>query len=282
MSNSIVSALRSSSSRLSFAVLGALVVSASAGAELITTYNSFQRYGVAGGVGAIRSAAISTSVDVFPGGTVSVTRPNGSNSWTDVSGSAERRRFYLGNNTASSDADYVNWMQSNQVGNWQFSFDYGNGAMNHSWDSAPHYLPESDRNYLALTASSATLVDQIRLQGLTGTFTFHLAAPISGVSSSYADVFFGGQRATLFNGPSGPVSSFTLTFNSAISTSSFMRMTYSAVTNESILATTGFGGAQMRVQSGFFNETVYGIEPVPAPGAIALFGLVGLAGRRRR
>lgn len=285
MSNSILSALGSSSSRLSFAVLCAVLVSASASADRIVQYTGIVRYGEAGGVGAIRNANLVVAVESLTGQTVSATRANGSSTWDDFFATSVRKQFFLFNNTASSDAEFLNWEQTNQVGNWQYSFDYGdgNGASSYNWDSTPHYVAESSRTYLALTASSASLVEQIRSQGLTGTFTFNLAESVTGVYSFAADVSFGGQYVELFNGASGPISSFTMTFNQPISTTAKMLLSYHGTVPESIISETGgmFGGP-ITVEHGYFADTVYGAAPVPAPGAIALFGIAGLAGRRRR
>ena len=287
MSNSILSALGSSSSRLSFAMLGAVLVSASASAERINQFNAFQRHGTAGGVGAIFSASVTAEMDWLPGHTVSATRPTGSSAWQYTSNPTRTTQQYFEfYESGSSDADYVNWMQANQVGNWQYSFDFGAGAgpTSYNWDSTPHYLAESNRNYLSLTASSAYLFEQIRSQGLTGTFTFDLTAPVSGTSnSSIALVVFGGAYTEIYNGVSGPVSTFTMTFNEVVDPTAVMRIALSEILGETIIsATGGLNGDPITVVDGYLAETIYGLTPVPAPGAIALFGIAGLAGRRRR
>ena len=69
----------------------------------------------------------------------------------------------------------------------------------------------------------------------------------------------------------------------AISTNLKLLLGYHRAVNESVISETGgmFGGP-ITVEHGSFADTVYGAAPVPAPGAIALFGIAGLAGRRRR
>ncbi|MFM1823966.1 MAG: hypothetical protein RI967_2232 [Planctomycetota bacterium] len=198
----------------------------------------------------------------------SVIRPNGATDWGFI-GDDQVSQFLFDSVNGIDSTTAESWMQSNYVGGWQVSWD---GSNTFTADTSPYYTSILSRDYLELTADSVALFENIRANGLTGTFTFTLTEPhfskgqgvayISG-SSGYESTYLGG-------------STFELTIADALSADSNLVLQYRT---GAFIETFASGDSAYMTQ---FSETVYGTGIVPAPGAIALLGLAGLLARRRR
>ncbi|MFM1868951.1 MAG: hypothetical protein RL591_2359 [Planctomycetota bacterium] len=198
-----------------------------------------------------------------------VVRPNGATDWSFV-GTDQVSQFIFDSTNGIDATTAEAWMQSNYVGNWQVSWD---GTNTYTPNTSVAYTPLLQREYLEMTSSSVALFENIRTNGLTGTFTFTLTEPhyskgqgrayISGPSGYAAGTFLGG-------------STFELTITNALAADSILFLQYYT---GAYLDTFASGDSAYMTQ---FSETVYGTGVIPAPGAIALLGLAGLTGRRRR
>ena len=198
----------------------------------------------------------------------SVVRPNGATNWSFV-GNDQVSQPLIDTTNGIDSATAESWMQSNYVGNWQVSWD---GNTTYTANTSNYYIPLLEREYLELTADSAALFENIRTNGLTGTFTFNLTEPhySKGQGRAYISGTSGFTMANLEG------STFQLTIASALSADSRLALQY--ITGAFIDTFSSGDTAYMTMVS----ETVYGTGVIPAPGAIALLGLAGLAGRRRR
>ena len=195
-------------------------------------------------------------------------RPNGATDWAFLGN--DQASLYIFDSTNGIDATTAEaWMQSNYVGNWQVSWD---GTNTYTTNTSVAYTPLLEREYIELTSSSVALFENIRANGLTGTFTFTLTEP------HYSK----GQGTAGFSGSSGFVatslngSTFELTITNALSADTKLFLEYYT---GAYLDTFASGDSAYMTQ---ISVTMYGTGIVPAPGAIALLGLAGLAGRRRR
>ena len=160
------------------------------------------------------------------------------------------------------------WNEANAEGTWTFTA----GGVTRSLDTTGYYIDESERTYLELTEQSANLWSSILSNNLTGTFTFDLksAATIAG-----GWVFSYGTSFQFTNFSAGDTS-FTLTLTVEMTSGI---ATLALLDGELRSFNGGFDGD--RVEN--YTQTIYTNNPaIPAPGAIALLGLAGLAGRRRR
>ena len=175
---------------------------------------------------------------------------------------------------AMSESTTDSWARGATAGVW--TADFGNGSFN--FDLAPYYTAAADRNYITLTGSSLAQWNNIRANHLTGLFTFQLTQSISSLGFATAAAYsnLGSAFATI----SGD--SFTINFTTATTSGAFSAAPYMYLRGErAALATLDINGNSVS----YFEENVTvvgGAMPVPAPGAIALLGLAGLAGRRRR
>lgn len=157
--------------------------------------------------------------------------------------------------------------------NGTWSADLGGGAF--SFDTTSVYRTAAQRNYLTLTSASVALWNNIAATNATGSFTFELTQSagslgLSGgiglayipVGSNYIVATFGANST-----------SFTVNITEAVGQNPWLYL--EVHTPKTTL------NSQYNVW--YETESVTAIGgAVPAPGAIALLGLAGIAGRRRR
>jgi MYXO-CTERM domain-containing protein len=190
-----------------------------------------------------------------------VTQPNGLvNSIMSFGGPAE----------TYSESYVDSWIGGYGNGTW--SANLGNGTF--QFNTTPYHKTAAQRNYLTLTSSSFALWNNIVATNATGSFTFELTQSLSslGFSTGHAFTNLGGSTLLDVNSTSFTVN-VTQTNNPSIP--SFL----SLVGAEPSLLVYSANGDNVGYLT--TSSTVIG-GAVPAPGAIALLGLAGLAGRRRR
>ncbi len=253
--------------RLISVALLALSASVAHAADFNITSN-FWRVGTTSGLGGVLNNSIYVRSNIQ--GSLDATRPNGQSDWTSSSSSSGFASLRLQgagmwNGSALGDpvmdiAGAADWMTQNARGLWSVT----NASGIHSFDSTSAYIAPEDRVYNELTSSSAQQYLDIVQNGSIGTFTFNLSqAAIAGTAW-----VLGGPGGTLQYGEIGLGStSFTVTLASALADTVWMQVAHSQSVD------------------GFSNTTGVAYSAListPAPGALALFGLVGLAGRRRR
>jgi MYXO-CTERM domain-containing protein len=218
--------------------------------------------------------------NLYAGGAVNVNRPTGT---TVTNVSATPWQFTNGGDLTVSDnmslgtpaetysESYVDsWVSG--FGNGTWSANLGNGAF--QFDTTPYYKTAAQRNYITLTASSVALWNNIVATNATGNFTFELTQSLSSLGYAFGNAFtnIGGVALLDINSTTFTVN-FTQINNSPIPAFLYVAGTESASTIYSA------NGDTVSYQNA--TGTVIG-GAVPAPGAIALLGLAGLAGRRRR
>ena len=243
----------------------ALSATAVASADQVNVTSAAGRLaGVAGLTNQFGYAAVNVR-ETFQGARPATIRPNGETSW-QYSDPTQASTFLVDWQNGVSAATAESWMQSNAAGEWQVAF--GGSSTYSGFDTSYYYTELMQRQYIELTSSSAQLFENINANGLTGTCTCTLTEPhySKGQGRAYTT---SGADVTL-NG-----STFNLTFNQALSADAMLFLQFQTGT---------FLGYMGNTNSAYLtqiSETVYGAA-VPAPGAIALLGLAGLAGRRRR
>ena len=218
--------------------------------------------------------------NLYAGGAVNASRPTGTTitnvsatPWQFTSGGelTVSDNMSLGTPAATYSESYVDsWVSG--LGNGTWSANLGNGAF--QFDTTPYYKTAAQRNYITLTASSVALWNNIVATNATGNFTFQLTQSLSSLG------FVSGRAAT-------NIGEFTvLDVNSTSFTVNFTQINNSpfpAFLNiwglEQRSTVYSANGDTVTYQNG--TGTIIG-GAVPAPGAIALLGLAGLAGRRRR
>lgn len=248
--------------------------------QIVGPSGSIQGYAVNVGHAQNQSASSLTAI-----------RPNGQQTW-------EYFNPFIGliqtsGSSLLSAAEAESWSNDNFNGTWQYG---QGGTTDRTFDMAPVYSSWTSntglaqQRFVSLTASSIAQFEAIRAQGLTGTFTFNFDSPVSQYNTA---VNVNGHpqanlsiqyTAFISNGMTQPYeivdidgSSFSVNITSALESTANLRVTQ-AIRYEWVSTTYNRSAT-------FRNDTYYGIAPVPAPGAIALFsltGLAGLAGRRRR
>jgi MYXO-CTERM domain-containing protein len=243
----------------------ATTVFASTAEAAVSINTQFTRYADSSGLGNIlyQSVAIGGEIDTP---VTAATRPNGQSNWGGGF-SGYLREWGPSVLSGASDAEAIAWNEANAKGTWTFT----SGGVTRSLDTTGFYKAESERTYLELTEQSANLWSSILANNLTGTFTFNLKS----AATSGGFWYFGYGTSSQFSGFSAGDTSFTLTFTSEMTNG---------------IATLGLLEGELRYFNGFDGDeiessaqTIYTNDPaVPAPGAIALLGLAGLAGRRRR
>lgn len=225
------------------------------------------------GVGGISNQFAYAAVNVresFGGMLPTTIRPNGQSTWDGNYGnqvSSWINDFQVG--IAASTAE--SWMQSNAVGQWQVAFD-GSSTYN-TFDTSFYYTQLMDRQYIEMTSASVQLFENIKANGLTGTFTFTLTEPHYSKGQGFAYI----SAASGFASANLDGSTFQMTLNQALSADAMLTLQFQTGT---FLGYVG-GGSTNTAYLTQISETVYGAA-VPAPGAIALLGLVGLTRRSRR
>ena len=236
-----------------------------------------QSGGVVGYAGQSEVAATSNQF----GSGLSAVRPNGGNDWPftqSYSGFQQGTLLstFIGigpsGATPISLGELDSWMYSNYRGTWNYEW---NGADASSFDTAPYYSVPSSLDFVSLTPESVALFNTIRSQGLTGQFTFSIDQSVtSGVTSSGLSF---STRIKLGDGPAVDIngSSVTLDVTSPLAATALLILN---TTNETVKV----AGPVWQVQNFEKAISYYGTASVPGPGVFAMFGLAGIAARRRR
>ena len=216
------------------------------------------------------------------GGTLlSATRPNGATNWPQQYGSWQ---VSTPQGPPLTGAQIDSWMDSNSRGTFSCTWSVGVGATypgtyQTSGDFAPYYVAPTARTYLQLTQSSIAQFNDICANGLTGTFTFNTTQDINQAGFVGASFFISGPTAAFSNYVSSG-NTLTVTIQSALSTYSSLLL-FGGTSQASFQETTNYPyPGDARYNS--ISNTLYQAAPVPAPGALALLGLAGLSGGRRR
>jgi MYXO-CTERM domain-containing protein len=245
------------------------LVSTAAHAGSATVFTSMNRFQDANGL-----------TNLYAGGAVNTNHPTGTTitnvsatpwQFTEPSGGMVRSAMALGNPAETYSESYVDsWIGGYSNGTW--SGDLGNGAF--QFDTTPYYKTAAQRNYITLTASSVALWTNIVATNATGNFTFELTQSLSSLGYAFGNAFtnIGGGALLDINS-----TSFTVTFTQ-INNSPIPAFLYVSG-SESDSTVYSANGDLVTYKNA--TGTVIG-GAVPAPGAIALLGLAGLAGRRRR
>jgi hypothetical protein len=118
-------------------------------------------------------------------------------------------------------------------------------------------------NYGLFAGDSSGQLQSLGGMGFDNAFNTALASPFTVVDSNTFSSYYSGGGA-LFTNPNGPAGSQYFAFTSLADGGVFVKVRSSAPDAS-------------RIDNGTFTYSA-----VPAPGAIALLGLAGLAGRRRR
>ena len=216
------------------------------------------------------------------GGTLlSATRPNGQTNWPQQYGSWQ---VSTPQGPPLTGAQIDSWMDSNSRGTFSCTWSVGVGATypgtyQTSGDFAPYYVAPTARTYLQLTQSSIAQFNDIIANGLTGTFTFNTTQDINQAGFVGASFFISGPTAAFSNYVSSG-NTLTVTIESALSTYSSLLL-FGGTSQASFQASTNYPFPETARYNSASN-TLYQAAPVPAPGALALLGLAGLSGGRRR
>jgi len=236
-----------------------------------------QSGGVVGYAGQSEVAATSNEF----GSGLSAVRPNGGNDWPltqSYSGFQQGTLLstFIGigpsGATPISLGELDSWMNSNYRGTWNYQW---NGADASSFDTTPYYSVPSSINFVSLTPESVALFNTIRSQGLTGQFTFSINQSVTtGMTSSGLSL---STRIRLGNGPAVDIngSSVTLTVASPLAATA-------TLTLDTFNETVRVPSPVWQVQNFEKTSSTYGSAAVPGPGVFAMFGLTGIAARRRR
>ena len=211
-------------------------------------------------------ANISHRQDQSPASPIAATRPNGQQTWSSSSDSELQTSFALTSSVSAMNA----WCEDKCKGVWQYG---QGGTTTRTFDTTPYYAMQASQEFMSLTADSINLFNTIRSQGQTGTFTFNLTQQAMVGSSCKA--LIAGETGAPYEILEIAGSSFTVDITSALGTNAVMvidnniQWEYLSIeTSHTVL---------------FQNRSIFGLpSAIPAPGAIALLGLAGLTGRRRR
>ncbi len=216
------------------------------------------------------------------GGTLlSATRPNGATNWPQQYGSWQ---VSTPQGPPLTGAQIDSWMDSNSRGTfsctWSTSGGTYPGTYQTSGDFAPYYVAPTARTYLQLTQSSIAQFNDIIANGLTGTFTFNTTQNISQAGFVGANLRILGGPSLVRSDDMSSGNTLTVTIESALSTYSSLLL-FGGTSQASFQASTNYPFPETARYNSISN-TLYQAAPVPAPGALALLGLAGLSGGRRR
>jgi MYXO-CTERM domain-containing protein len=220
---------------------------------------------------------------------LSAIRPNGESGW---------QYSYPGfgliqtsGESLMSAAAMDSWSGTNFTGVWQYG---QNGVTNRTFDTTSTMANWAtntglaEQRFVGLTSGAAAQFETIRSQGLTGNFTFDLDTSVTqwnggtAIAGQPNGQMFVTYTAFISNGMSQQPyeilnvggSSFSVSITSALASNATLKVTQ-AIRYEWVSQTYNRSVTVV-------NDTYYGTTPVPAPGAVALLGLAGLGGRRRR
>ena len=168
-----------------------------------------------------------------------------------------------------SGAEANAWMLAFGTGTW--SADLGAGPIEFTLPSAAYAAP-SERAYAELTTASFQLWRDIVSQGLTGTFTLEMTRTVEEMGASSVE-FIGAAQGI-----------------AATNSGRFLSLQVSAQTDWSMplmisvnrTASVAFQDSGNQFLYWERSNTMLVPDAVPAPGAIALLGLAGAVGLRRR
>ena len=236
-----------------------------------------QSGGVIGYAGQSEVAATSNQF----GSGLSAVRPNGGNDWPltqSYSGFQQGTLLstFIGigpsGATPISLGELDSWMNSNYRGTWNYQW---NGADASSFDTTPYYTVPSSLNFVSLTPESVALFYAIRSQGLTGQFTFSIDQSVTSGQSSTGFNF--GTRIRLGNEPAVYINGSSVTVNVTSPLAATALLTLDT-RNETVKV----AGPVWQVQNIEKITSMYGTAAVPGPAVFAMFGVAGIAARRRR
>ena len=235
--------------------------------------SNFWRHADSSGLNGVLSNMIVANVET--GATAgTVTRPNGDSTWASTIGGFRVFGPAAFNGSPTLNPLYTDiaaasaWNDANGRGQWTAVV---NGT-SRTFDTTSAWISPASRYFPELTAASADQYLNIVNNGLTGTFTFNLAQAWTGtgnwILSGPTSSFTGSGQIN------AGATSITVQINAALASDTFFQlasMSFTQLTSDVTMSQT--------------VGVAYGNFTVPAPGAIALFsltGLAGLAGRRRR
>jgi len=196
--------------------------------------------------------------------------------FTIPSGSFTNSVLRLGGPSASqplTESEVDSFLNTHTRGLWTAN----TGTSTFQFDTTSVVKSAAQRNYLTLTASSVALWENIVATNAVGTFTFELTQSLGSLGFDMGNWGTNGSNVSwdFFDLAS---TSFSLTVSAATEPSQRATQLFlTASTAESTLYSANGNSANYLEVS----VTLVG-GAVPAPGAIALLGLAGLAGRRRR
>ena len=228
--------------------------------------------GVVGYGGSCQVAGFSPDAPI--GSALLAVRPNGGNDWTFSQPTFRSTDIGIGPSGLAlvGLGELDSWMNSNYRGTWNFSW---SGANPSSFDTTPYYSVPSSINFVSLTPESLALFYTIRSQGLTGQFTFSIDQSVtSGQSSSGLNL---STRIKLGSGLAVDINGSSVTVNVMSPLAATALLTLSTF-NETVKVQ----GPVWQVQNFEATNSYYGFAAVPGPGVFAMFGLTGIAARRRR
>ena len=261
-----------SRSMVASTLLAATFMSCSAMADQINVVSWTSRIGNATGLTdeyaqAYIEAETRYGSQAFP----SLARPNSDTNWDSTTATTAR----LGYTGTMNGASIESWMSSNYSGAWDVTYA---GSSTQSFDTSPYYQSVTGREYLELSAASATQFENIVANGLTGTFTFELTAPhySEGQGRAYISgdgtLAHGDSDLTYLNG-----STFQLTIASALGADAKLVL---QLQSGAFIGTFPTGDDAYMT---WFGESVYGAASTPAvPGPMVIASLAGLGLARRR
>jgi MYXO-CTERM domain-containing protein len=226
--------------------------------------------GVVGYLGSCQVAGSSPEI----GSGLFAVRPNGGNDWTFSEPTGRFTNIGVGPSGLApiSLGELDSWMTSNYAGTWNFNW---SGADPSSFDTTPYYSVPSSIDFISLTPESVALFYAIRSQGLTGQFTFSIDRSVtSGQSSSGLNL---STRIKLGSGLAVDINGSSVTVNVMSPLAATALLTLSTF-NETVKVQ----GPVWQVQNFEATNSYYGFAAVPGPGVFAMFGLTGIAARRRR
>ena len=172
-----------------------------------------------------------------------------------------------------SESEVDSFLNTHSRGLWTAN----TGTSTFQFDTTSVLKSAAQRNYLTLTASSVALWENIVATNAVGTFTFELTQSLGSLGFAWGNTDANGSNVS-FHYFDLVSTSFSLTVSAATGTQQRATELFLA---GSTAASTLYSANGNVATYGESSITIVG-GAVPAPGAIALLGLAGLAGRRRR
>lgn len=253
-----------------------VVLSATSADANFQITSNYWRAGTTTGLGGTLSNMVGWRSSSGSGAGVTTTAPSGRNTWTAQGTGASPNYWAYGpgawNGSALGAENFdiaaaSAWQDSNGRGVWSFT----EGGTTTTLDTTQSWISVENRHYNELEAASAQLFFDILANGSTGTFTFNLKQAAGLNTSWYLGGPSGGAGASNGSIAAG-ATSFSITVTQALASDFMLQLGNNMSTN--------LGNGSFLSQS---SGVAYGTAvSVPAPGAIALLGLAGLASRRRR